>query len=119
MILPRPALPQRRRLSMPQATPSLSPLNPVRLCLVSSLASQPPHLMGFFPPCRIRNPLRVLGSVTIHGRSLLIRTIRRVERTRLLRAGRRSPILSGHQRALLARQHHAPEACLFASSSRP
>jgi hypothetical protein len=104
---------------MPQATPSLSPLNPVRLCFVSSLASQPPHLMGFFPPCRIGNPLRVLGSVTIHGRSLLIRTIWRVERTRLLRAGRRSPILSGHQRALLARQHHALEACLISSSSRP
>ena len=71
---------------MPQATPSLFPLNPVRSCFVSSLVSQPPHLMGFFPLCRIGNPLCVLGSVTIDGRPLLIHTMWRcVAQTRLFR----------------------------------
>jgi hypothetical protein len=89
---------------MPQATPSPSPLYPMRLCFVSFLASQPPYLIGFFPHCRIGNPLRVLGSVTVDGRSLLTRTMwRYVARTRLL----------------LARQYHAPEACLIASPPRP
>jgi hypothetical protein len=105
---------------MPQATPSLHPLNPVRLSFISSLASRPPHLMGFFPLCRIGNPLCVLGSVTVNGRPLFTHTMWRcVARTRLFKAGRRSPILSGHERALLARHYHAPEACLISSPSRP
>jgi hypothetical protein len=77
---------------MPQATPSLSSLHPVRLRFVSSLAGQPSHLMGFCPLYRIGNPLGILGSVTIDGRSLLIRTMWRcVARTRPLRARLRSP----------------------------